>query len=182
MSTQKFETWAEVDLKAVEYNYQQIEKLTHRNKFIIAGRKKTKELFTCSMGTLTVIKADAYGHGMERIGVLLNKLGVNFFGVSNVEEALTLRALKITKPILLFESTLPECIEKIVKYDLTPMICTHQFAVKLDQVAKKADVLIKVHVEVDTGMGRLGVWPEPPACKFQFYSRCHHYGQHDRLQ
>src|SRR5262245_15737134 len=100
-------TWAEVDLKALEHNYRQIKRLGGRHTEI-----------------LTVVKGDAYGHGMKEVARLLDTLGVNFFGVSDIAEGIELRKLEITKNILLFESTLPSDTSKIIKYDLTPTICT----------------------------------------------------------
>ena len=134
-------TWAEIELKAVEHNYKELKGLAGRHVEI-----------------LPVVKGDAYGHGMRKISLLLDRLGVKIFGVSDMEEAVELRENGIKKKILLFESTLPSDTPLIVKYDLTPTICTMELAVTLNRYARKAGKRIDVHVEVDTGMGRLGIW------------------------
>lgn len=153
-----FSTWCEINLTALEENLKQIKVLAARNKFEIPTRGEYKPVHTSLMGILMVIKADAYGHGMMAIGQHLNDLGVDIFGVSDINEGIVLRDQGITKPILLFESTLPEHIPFICEYDLTPTVCSLEFAERLDACAKKTDKLIKIHVEIDTGMGRLGVW------------------------
>ena len=137
----RFPTWAEVDLKAVAHNFREIQRL--------AGPRTE---------ILPVVKGDAYGHGMIAVARLLNKRGVNFFGVSDIAEAIELRSHGITKNILLFESTLPSDTRKIVQYHLTPTICTLELAAALNRWARKSHQPIDIHVEVDTGMGRLGVW------------------------
>ncbi len=149
-------TWAEVDLKAIEHNLQEIRRLSLRNQFVISTRKKSKQ----PIEILTVIKADAYGHGMDRVGCLLNKLGVNYFAVSDVCEGIELRKVGIKKPILLLESTLPELAKKIVDHDLMPTVCTMELAHALNRYAQKIKRHIHIHIKVDTGMGRLGIWHE----------------------
>lgn len=134
-------TWAEVDLKAIRHNYQEIKRIASRQ-----------------IEVLPVIKADAYGHGMIPVATLLNRRGVRFLGVSNVNEGKALRKHGINKTILLFESTLPDLAEDIVDYDLTPTICTLSLAAALNRYAKFKNKRIGVHIKVDTGMGRLGVW------------------------
>lgn len=134
-------TWAEVDLKAVESNYREIKRLAGKNTEI-----------------LPVVKGDAYGHGMLRIAALLDRLGVKYLGVSDITEGIELREQGIKRNILLFESTLPSDTRKIIKYNLTPTICTLELASSLDRYARAANKRIDIHVDVDTGMGRLGVW------------------------
>ncbi len=134
-------TRSEVDLKAIEHNFRLLKKMAAAHTEL-----------------LPVIKGDAYGHGMLQVAALLDHLGVRFFGVSDVEEGMTLRLAGFKQNILLFESTLPEDAPLIIEYNLTPTICTHQLAASLNALAKKQGKKVAVHVEVDTGMGRLGVW------------------------
>ena len=134
-------TWAEVDLKAIQHNYREIKRVASRQIEI-----------------LPVIKADAYGHGMIPVATLLNRLGAGLFGVSNVNEGKALRKHGIRKTILLFETTLPDLAEDIVDYHLTPTICTLSLASAIDRYARFKHKRIGIHVKVDTGMGRLGVW------------------------
>lgn len=153
-------TWAEINLKAIRHNLQQVKQLAARNEFFIPGRgsDSDQKIKTSMMGLLCVIKADAYGHGMLEVCQVLNEEGVDMFGVSDINEGISLRDQGITCPILLFESTLPEHIPFICEFDLTPTICTLDFAQRLNDVAGKLKKTIRVHIEVDTGMGRLGVW------------------------
>ncbi len=144
-------TWAEVDLKAIRHNFYQIKRL--------AGKRNE---------ILCVVKGDAYGHGMVRVATLLDRLGLGFFAVSDIEEGILLRKNGIKKPILLFESTLPSHADKIVDYHLTPSVCTWGLAARLSQYAKTKKKRIDIHIEVDTGMGRLGVWHEEA---FKFVSQ-----------
>ncbi len=136
-------TWCEVDLQAVAHNYRVLKKL--------AGFKTEM---------LPVIKGDAYGHGMLQVASILNDAGVKFFGVSDVEEGVLLRQTGFTQKILLFESTLPQDAPLIAEFDLIPTICTLELAKELNRYARSINRRIAIHVEVDTGMGRLGLWHE----------------------
>ncbi|MGE0268027.1 MAG: alanine racemase [Candidatus Omnitrophota bacterium] len=156
----QYATWCEIDLQAVRFNLKQIRKLSGRNEFVIPSRDGKTTVQTNLMGVLVVIKADAYGHGIVEIGRVLSEEGVEIFGVSDINEGISLRDQGIQQPIMLFESTLPEHIPFICEYQLTPTICTLEFARRLNTYAKKLDKTVRVHIEVDTGMGRLGVWCE----------------------
>ncbi len=138
----KYLTWAEIDLNAIRHNFRVLRKL--------AGTAKI----------LTVIKADAYGHGMLPIVKLLVREKVDFIGLSNLNEGITLRRAGIKTPILLFETTLAEQAKAIIDHELTPTVCTHELAVALNRYAQKCRRIVDIHVKVDTGMGRLGVWYE----------------------
>lgn len=154
----QYATWCEIDLIAVRHNLRQIKKLAARNEFFIPGRTGDKKIKTSLMGVLCVIKADAYGHGMLEVSKVLNDEGVEMFGVSDINEGIALRDQGIERPILLFESTLPEHIPFICEFNLTPTLCTLEFAHRLNELARKLGKTMRVHIEVDTGMGRLGVW------------------------
>ncbi len=133
-------TWAEIDLNAIRHNFRVLRKL--------AGKAKV----------LTVIKADAYGHGMLPIAKLLVREKVDFIGLSNLSEGITLRKAGIKTPVLLFETTLAEQAKDIIDHRLTPTVCTLELAAALNRYAGKRKV--DIHVKIDTGMGRLGVWHE----------------------
>ena len=134
-------TWAEVDLDALRHNFRHIKGM--------AGRK-TK--------ILSVIKADAYGHGMIRVAKVLNEKGADFFGVADIREAISLRLAGIKKPIVIFENTLPIFAKQIVQFDLRPSISSWGLAISLNRYARSRGKHIFIHVKIDTGMGRLGVW------------------------
>jgi len=165
-------TWAEVDLKAVRYNLRQIVKLTAKNKFYLSTRLRTKRVRKNVETILAVIKADAYGHGMRKIARLLDREGVGFFGVSDIQEGMALRSAGIKKPILLFESTLTSQAKQIIDYQLMPTVCTLNLARALNRYAQRKKKRIDIHVKVDTGMGRLGVWHEEA---FEFIQKISKY-------
>jgi len=141
--------WVEIDLKAIEHNFREIKRLAYLQR---PPRSKRP------LQILAVVKADAYGHGMLPIATLLDRLGIEFFGVSDVGEGVELRKHGITKPILLFESTLVISPDDIIDYNLIPTVCTYEFAQVLNEVAGLRHRKVDVHVKVDTGMGRLGIW------------------------
>lgn len=154
-----YPTYAEIDLKALAHNLEVLRSLATKNTFDLPNRNDGL-LQTKNPKVLAVIKADAYGHGMKEVGTKLQELGVDYFAVSDVAEGIYLRDSGIEKPILLFESTLEEDIDDIIKYKLMPTVCTFEFAKKLDQKALQMNTQIDIHIEIDTGMGRLGVWHE----------------------
>ncbi len=142
-------TWAEIDRRAIVKNYKNVRTLSLRTH-----RARGQVL----VGVLAVVKADAYGHGMLETAKALAKSGVEFFGVSDVREGVALRKAGIRKPVLLFESTLPALTKMIVDHNLTPTVCTKEFARSLNDYARSKGKKVDIHVKVDTGMGRLGIW------------------------
>ncbi len=133
-------TWAEVDLSAVDYNLGVVRKK--------AGKK---------VKILAVVKSDAYGHGMLKVSEHINNK-VDFFGVASIDEAIALRRSDIKKPILIFENSFPSSCEALVDYEITPTVCSLELARSLDREAAKRRKKINIHIKVDTGMGRLGIW------------------------
>jgi len=134
-------TWVEIDLGAIEHNFRLIKK-------IVGPRVKI----------LAVVKADAYGHGMLPVAKRLIRLGVNYLGVASIEEGIRLRQAKIRTPVLLFENILPEFAPEVIKYNLTATVCTEEVARSLNDCARRNGRRVKVHIKIDTGMGRLGIW------------------------
>lgn len=137
-------TWADIDLKALAHNYEQVTKLAVKN-------------MTHAAGVMPVIKSDAYGHGMFQVAKALAGLGCKFLGVSNVSEGVTLRASGFKGKILLFESTIPRDAKDIIDHGLTPTVCSIDMAHALNSYAGSLSTRIGIHIKIDTGMGRLGV-------------------------
>lgn len=135
--------WVEIDLAALKHNIKAIQRLAGKDVHI-----------------LTVVKAQAYGHGLPEIVKVLDKEGIEFFGVSDINEAILIRQLKIKKPIVLLENTLADYADYLVKYHITPVVCTLEFARALNRLGQKRKKKIAVHIKVDTGMGRLGIWQD----------------------
>ncbi|MCD6574771.1 alanine racemase [Candidatus Aerophobetes bacterium] len=136
-------TRVEIDLGAIAHNIQQISQKVKDNARIMA-----------------VVKADGYGHGAVEVARVALKNGVDFLAVSSPEEGIKLREAKINAPILILSPSLPESAEVIVKYDLIQTVCTEDLAIALSTEAQKFSKVIKIHVKIDTGMGRIGVFPE----------------------
>jgi alanine racemase len=104
---------------------------------------------------MAVVKADAYGHGAIECSKHLEANGCKFFAVTVLKEAIELRNAGIKSPILIFGKTDPLNFEYLEQYDLIQTIDSFDYAEKLNhQTTKK----IKVHLNVDTGMSRLGIY------------------------
>lgn len=130
--------WAEVDLGAVTHN---LGLLRAR-----AGRP---------VQVVVPVKANAYGHGVEAVGLHLERIGVDAVATANVDEALRLRRAGVRLPIVMYASHLPAATAFLVEHGLTPTV--HDRA-GLDAAAAAAGgEPVAVHVEVDAGFGRLGV-------------------------
>jgi len=134
-------TWAEVDLSAIEYNFNQIKKCVSRD-----------------VKVMSVVKANAYGHGIVEVSRALSSAGVDYLGVATMDEAVKLRESKIKEPILVLGSTLPHEAEGAVKYGITLTACNDELLRELNKAAEKKKKKASVHLKVDTGMGRIGIW------------------------
>ena len=132
-------TWAVVNLDAVAHNVREIRKKL-RPGCLIMG----------------VVKADAYGHGDKFIADQLIKLGVNWFAVSNVNEAMSLRNQGIYHPILILGTTPPALARQLCEYNITQTVFSAEYAQRLQAEAAKEGVTVQCHIKVDSGMGRIG--------------------------
>lgn len=136
-------TWAEVDLGAVKYNFLQ-----------------TKKLIGKDTSMLVVVKGNAYGHGMVEVSRTLQESGADFLGVATLDEALILRKRRINKPILILGSVLQHELKPAIENNITLTLCHAELAKAIDKLASKLNKIARVHIKVDTGMGRIGVWHE----------------------
>ncbi len=105
---------------------------------------------------MAIVKADAYGHGDHMIARELNRLGVSFFGVSNLEEALSLRQAEVTGEILILGFTPTEYAEVLASQNITQTVFCKEYAEELNAAAVTSGVRVKAHLKIDTGMGRIG--------------------------
>ncbi len=109
---------------------------------------------------IAVVKADAYGHGAEKIAWWLERdRTVGGFAVATVEEALSLRRAGVRKPIILLGYTFPDSYETIVREELRPAVFKADQARGLSDEAVRQRRKVKIHLAVDTGMSRIGVRP-----------------------
>lgn len=140
---QSYRCWAEVDLEALREN---LAWLRHR-----VGP---------SVKIMTVVKADAYGHGLKQIAALLMQSGTDVFGVANLAEARAIRSVGKGWPILMLGACLPDEIETAVRDEVMPTISSPEETRAFAAAAEKCRKTVAVQVKVDTGMGRLGVTAE----------------------
>lgn len=131
--------WAEIDLDNLKKNFE-----------IIRKRVKDKKI-------ISVVKADAYGHGAVEISKELEVLGSDYFAVATLEEGMELRINGISKPILIFGYVFPKQVNYILDFSLTPTIYSIDFAKELNNLCKIRKEKVNVHIKIDTGMGRVGI-------------------------
>ena len=130
-------TWAEIDLDALRYNFRQI-------------KSKAKS------DVMAIIKADAYGHGVEETARVLLEEGACAFGVATADEAIELRRLGYTLPILILGVIFPEEYHSIISEDISFAINNIENARLASSAAKELGRTALVHIKLDTGMGRIG--------------------------
>ncbi len=112
------------------------------------------------MRYVAVIKADAYGHGLPQTAARLMHAGADLFAVANLAEAAALREIGPGWPVLLLSPLLPEEDRHVLDYDVAVTISSEAEVTRLDNAARAAGRTLTVHLKIDTGMGRLGVWYE----------------------
>lgn len=135
--------WIEVDLQAIQHNFRQI------RRFVSPQVK-----------VLTVIKANAYGHGLLPVARALNEAGSDFLAVASVVEAVALRRAGVPGKLLVLGQLLPEEAPLVVKHGLIQAIGDFNSANALSRAASLEEKQVSIHLKVDTGMGRYGVWHE----------------------
>jgi len=112
------------------------------------------------MRYVAVVKADAYGHGLPQTAARLMHAGADLFAVANLAEAAALREIGPGWPILLLSPLLPDEDRYVAEYDLIATVSTLDEVRRLDAVGRASGRPVSVHLKIDTGMGRLGVWHE----------------------
>ncbi|MCK4619550.1 MAG: alanine racemase [Desulfobacterales bacterium] len=132
--------WAEVDLKAIAHNIRELRSITNPKARFMA-----------------VVKANAYGHDIIEVARRSLENGAEALGVANIEEGIQLRKAGIDAPVLIFGYTSPIHVKKLIELDLTQTVYSYETSEKLSQAATAYGKKIKVHIKVDTGMGRLGL-------------------------
>jgi alanine racemase len=110
---------------------------------------------------MPVVKADAYRHGAVEVSRILEADGARWLAVSNTEEGVVLREAGVKARILVMADFLPFTREAMLAHDLTPVIHSLEDLSDLDRLAQNRGKKSPYHLKVDTGMGRLGVLPDP---------------------
>ncbi len=134
-------TWVQVDLAAIQNNLQRMKALTNTR-------------------VMAVVKANAYGHGAVEVARAAASAGADWLGVARAPEGLALRAAGLTLPILVLGYTPPDLAAEVIGTDLTLTVFDLEAARAYAAAACALGRRARVHVKVDTGMGRLGVLPE----------------------
>lgn len=109
---------------------------------------------------MAVVKADAYGHGAVYVAKAALQAGASCLGVSFVDEGIELREAGIVAPILILGYTPPEGILSALEHNLTLTIFSEECLEAVRRVAWQRKQHAKIHVKVDTGMGRIGLPPD----------------------
>ncbi len=133
-------TWAEVDLGVIGRNLRLIKQMVGPHRSIMA-----------------IVKADAYGHGAKQVARVALRAGADWLGVAFPEEGAELRDSGIAAPMVVLGPVFPEQVGLALGKDLSVSVSGMELARALEQEAAKRGVWAKVHVKVDTGMGRLGI-------------------------
>ncbi len=136
-------TWAEIDLAALHHNYRQALRYCPDDQRLLA-----------------VVKADAYGHGAVPVTRAFQRWGVGDFAVATLEEALELRTAGIDDRLLVLGSCFPGQEDAFLEHNLMPTLLDIETARRLNSAAVRAKGEIKVHLKVDSGMGRVGFLPD----------------------
>jgi alanine racemase len=136
-------TWVEVDLEAVAYNVRQI-----------------KHIVGPDVEILAVLKADAYGHGAHTVARTALSNGASFCGVASVNEAVKLRDGGVDAPILVLGYTPAWLAKEALLHDITLTLYDTDVARAFSRAATDLRRTARVHIKVDTGMGRLGLLPD----------------------
>lgn len=128
--------WAEINLSALSSNIAAVKAVIPKHTELMA-----------------VVKANAYGHGDESVCRKLSELGISWFAVSNLEEALSVRKICPDAEIFILGYTPPECAADIAANNIIQGIMSIDYA---NELCRHADAPIRCHIKLDTGMGRIG--------------------------
>lgn len=137
--------WAEIDLDAIKYNIKNIKEKVSDKKVI------------------AVVKADGYGHGALEISKVLLENGASMLAVAAYGEAMKLRENGISCPIIILGYTPLTASEGLIKNDLEQTVYDYTYAEELSKTAEKLGKKAKIHIALDTGMGRIGYFPDENA-------------------
>ncbi|MGH2773742.1 MAG: alanine racemase [Actinomycetota bacterium] len=142
LTIEELTLWAEVDLGAIRHNV-----------------KAIKNLLKPQTRLLTVVKANAYGHGDAAVAPAAVAAGADWLGVARVQEARSVREAGVGAPILLLAEPPAGAVGLAVQLEVTPTVYTEANAERLAAAAEAAGKTLNVHLKVDTGMHRYGAAP-----------------------
>lgn len=137
------DAWVEINLENLAHNIREIRKIIPKNKKFLG-----------------IVKADAYGHGAQMIAKTMLASGVDWFGVSSIDEGLDLREIKIKAPILVVGAVPVWAVETAAQNDISISIFNDAHLEACKETYERTGIKPKVHVKIDTGMNRIGVRSE----------------------
>ena len=137
------DVYAEIDLNAIRHNFTEIRRHINPASKLCA-----------------VVKANAYGHGALEVSKVAVECGAEFLAVATVDEGLELRRAGFNLPILILGLIPQNAVEAVVDNDLTQAVVDFDFAKKISETARRLRKIAKVHLKIETGMGRIGIAPE----------------------
>ncbi len=132
-----------VDLDALCWNFRQI-----------------REKIGASVKILSMVKANAYGHGAPAVAAALAAQGSDAFGVATLEEGIELRRAGIRQPVLVLAGAYLEQIEQFLEHRLIPVIHDPHALKTMEAAVRSRGSALNVHLKIDSGMGRIGLLPQ----------------------
>lgn len=135
--------WVEIDIDNLKYNYGELKARLSSDTMIMA-----------------VVKADAYGHGVIPVAEILRGERVDRLGVALPEEGVELREAGFDLPVHVLGEVLPGQYELIMEYDLIPTVARVDSLNTINKLAFERNIIKKIHIKIDTGMGRIGLLPD----------------------
>lgn len=147
--------WAEIDLDQVAHNIQEFQRITPPHTEVMA-----------------IVKADGYGHGAVEVAKAALEAGASRLAIAFLEEGIVLRRQHFTAPILLLGGSAPGTERAVLEHDLTPTIFTVESARRFAAAAAALGKIVRFHLKLDTGMGRIGARPEQLK---EFLNRLHSF-------
>jgi alanine racemase len=136
----ELQVWADIDLAAYGHNIRGL-----------------KQIASPGAQLMAVVKANGYGHGAVEVSRVAIDSGATWLGVARLHEAVELRGAGIEAPILIFGATPPEMAEHLLVHNLTQAVFSTSTARAFSDRAQTLGRTLRVHIKVDTGMGRLGL-------------------------
>lgn len=147
----KHKNIAYINMTALKDNYNAIEHLLSENGSSTDGKKPR---------IIAVVKADAYGHGIQNVASALGDAGCDMYAVSSEEEAVELREIEEKNgrlpDILILSRISPENVSDMIEKNITTAVTSYDNALALSDAALEAGGRLKIHVKLDTGMNRVG--------------------------
>lgn len=140
-SSMPLRCWAEIDLAALERNLKHI-----------------RAALPDHIRYVAVVKADAYGHGLHPTVARLMHSGADMFAVANITEAAAVREIGPGWPVLVLGPLLPDEMRFVLEYDVIATVSSADELKRFETLGRETNRMVQVHLKVDTGMGRAGVW------------------------